>query len=122
MLFSGGDKLLPVIGMSILYGLAVLLGLVLLIVPRIIISLILWPYYYYIVDNQCPALESFRRAIEVGKINKSNSFALSLLSLGIILLGLLALVIGVVVALPLIQMMLATAYLMMKGELKPVAA
>ena len=69
-----------------------------------------------------PALESFRRAIEVGKINKSNSFALSLLSLGIILLGLLALVIGVVVALPLIQMMLATAYLMMKGELKPVAA
>ena len=48
--------------------------------------------------------------------------ALSLLSLGIILLGLLALVIGVVLALPLIQMMLATAYLMMKGELKPVEA
>ena len=41
MLFSGGDKLLPVIGMSILYGLAVLLGLVLLIIPGIIISLIL---------------------------------------------------------------------------------
>ena len=120
MLFSGIDKFLPVVGMSILYGLLVFLGLILLIIPGILISLLLWPYYYYIIDNQCPALESFTKATEVGKINMGNSFVLMIMSIGLTIIGTLAFCVGLIFVIPLIQLMFTSAYLMMKGELRQV--
>ena len=104
--------------MTILYTLLVLVGCVLLIVPGILVALVLWPYYYYIVDHQCSAMDSFSRAIEVGKINMANSFLLTLIAIGLGLLGLFAVLIGLLFTLPLIYLTMAAAYLMMKGEIR----
>lgn len=118
MLFTGGDKFLPVVGMGILYAIIVGIGTLLLIIPGILIALTLWPYYYYIVDYQCPALDSFSRGIEVGKINMGASFLLCLAAFGIYLLGFLAICVGLIFAAPLVNMIFSVAYLMMKGELR----
>lgn len=120
MLFNGMDKFGPVIGMGILYGLAVVAAALLLIIPGILLALVLWPYFYFIVDNQCPAMESFSRSMEIGKFNMGSSFLLALAALGIYILGFLAICIGLIFAGPLVSMIFAVAYLMMKGEISPV--
>lgn len=116
MLFSGGDVFLPVLGASILLGIAVVFGLMLLILPGLILVILLWPYYYFIVDRQCGAIESFSRAFEVGKLNWLTSILIMIVSTALSIAGMLALGIGFLFAAPFIAVMGATTYLMMKGE------
>ena len=117
MLMSGGDRFLPILGTSILAFIAVAVGFLLLIVPGIILLLLFWPYYYLLVDKQCPAMESFSIAYSLGKQNWATTFLLSLLSFAIGLIGLLAFCVGIFAAMPLINVMWTSAYLMMKGEI-----
>lgn len=117
MLFNGGDKFLPVLGASILAGIAVVMGFLLLIIPGILLCLFFWPFYFYVVDNQSTVMDSFSKAYAIAKPNAGTSFLLWLISCGVMLLGCLAVCVGVLFAGPLVSVMWATAYLMMKGEL-----
>ena len=58
-LFNGGSRFLPTLGVSFLFGLAILGGLFLLIIPAIIFALMWWPVYFLVVDNKSPVMESF---------------------------------------------------------------
>ena len=118
MLFSGGKWFLPALGASILFGLAMFAGFIALIVGAIFVALYFWPYQYLIVDDKCGVLDSFGVAKSFAGINKGTSFLLWLVSIGIALLGLLALCIGLLFALPLVHVSFATAYLMMSGQLR----
>lgn len=117
MLFNGGDKFLPVLGASILAGIAVVLGFLLLIIPGILLCLFFWPFYFYVVDNQSTVMDSFSKAYAIAKPNAGTTFLLWLISCGVMLLGCLAVCVGVLFAGPLVSVMWSTAYLMMKGEL-----
>ncbi|MCC9657456.1 hypothetical protein [Rhodopirellula halodulae] len=116
MLFGGGDVFLPVLGASILFGIGLVFGFLLLIIPGLIFLLLMWPYYYFVVDRQCGAIESFSRAFAVGKLNWLTSIVLAVAAMVISLAGLLALGIGLLFTGPFIGVLAATTYLMMKGE------
>ena len=119
-LFSGGGRLLPVIGFSIVFGLAVALGFVLLIIPGIILLLFYWGTYYEIVDGQPGSVfGSFGEAYKYCSINVGTTLIIYFASMGIMLLGMLALCVGVLFATPLVSMMYATAYMMMSGQMRP---
>lgn len=116
-LLQGGPRFLPVLGVSILFGLAVFFGILLFIVPGILLALMWWPCYYLVVDNKCGVIESFSLASTITQGNWGNALLLWLLSFAIGLVGILALCIGIIFAAPLISVLWATAYLMMSGQL-----
>lgn len=117
MLFGGGDRFLPLLGTSIIAGIVLVFGFLLLIIPGILLALFFWPFYYYVVDRQCPAMDSFGQGYEIAKYNVGTSFVLAIMGIGLTLIGVIALCIGVIFTAPLIGMLWSTAYLMMKGEL-----
>ncbi len=116
-LFSGGDKLLPYIGATILFGIAFVIGIVLLIIPGILLWLYYWPYMYLIVDDKTKAMQSFEVAPSIAGKNIGTFLVLTLASIGIAFVGLLMCGVGLLVAIPLINMMLAVAYLKMSGQI-----
>ena len=116
-LFSGGPRFLPVLAVSILFGLAASVGFVMCIVPGIILVLMWWPAYYVSVDAKADVIESFSVAKTITENNWGTTILLWLVSGGISILGVLALCVGIIFAAPLISMLWATAYLMMSGQL-----
>ena len=119
LMFSGADRFLPVLGTHILAGFALGIGFLLLIIPGILLVLFFWPYYLLIVDKQSRALDSFSLAYTFAKPNAITSLLLGLLSFAIMIIGVLAFCIGIIAATPLVGVLAATAYLMMKGEIPP---
>jgi hypothetical protein len=116
-LFRGGPLFLPVLGASLLFGMAVGVGFLLLIVPGILVLLFFWPFYYLVVEQKAGVIESFSTGYEIAKGNAGTTFVLALAGFGISLLGLLAFCIGIIFAAPLAQMLWIVAYLMMSGQL-----
>lgn len=116
-LFGGGPLFLRTLGASILFGIAMMLGFLLLIIPGILMIIFFWPFYYLIVDGKAKAIESFTMARPIAQQNVGTSIVLWLASLGIGIVGFIALCIGLLFATPLISTMWGTAYLMMSGQI-----
>jgi len=116
-LFGVGPRFLPLLGATIIAVIVFYIGLALCLVPGILLALWFWPYYYLLVEDKAPIMESFSLAAKITEGNRLTSLVLALCALGIFILGCLALCIGLLFALPLMSMMGATAYLMMSGQL-----
>lgn len=100
-------------------GIVFIFGLFLLVVPGVILGLLFWSFYWLIVDEKTSALESFGTAYKIGTLNIITTFLLSIASLVIIVVGILAFFVGILFAAPLTTQIWAVAYLMMSGQ--PVA-
>ena len=109
-LFGEGDKLLRSIGASILFGICVTIGLVLLIVPGIYVMLRYGQFMYAIVDRDMGVMESFEYSSSITTNNRVNIFLLGLAAIAVMDAGLLALVVGLVVAIPVIYLSWVVAY------------
>jgi phage FluMu protein Com len=116
-LFGGAPLFLPVLGASLLFGIALFFGILLLIIPGIILAILLWPYYYLLVDQKTGIIDSFSTAMTLGQMNWVTTIVLFLLSMGIMILGCLACGIGLLFAAPLVTMLWAVGYLMMAGQI-----
>ncbi len=116
LLFTGGPYLLSYIGLSILFGIGMTIGLILLIVPGIYFALTYWSTFYFLVDRNCGVFEAFRLAGEHAKGNRANAFIMGLISMGLSLLGLLACGVGLIVAAPVVGLMFTICYLQMSGQ------
>jgi len=116
--FKGGPRFLPVLGVSLLFGLAVGAGTMLCIVPGVLVALWFWPCYYLVLEQKAGVIESFSLASRVTEGNRATSFVLGLASFGISILGCCAFYFGLLFAAPLVSLMSATAYLMMSGQLQ----
>ena len=110
MLFEGGRKLLPAIGASILYGLMVVVGLLLLIVPGIYLAMRYGQYLTAIVDRDLGVMESFQYSSSITTNNRMNLFLLGLLGVLIMIAGCLALCIGMFFAMPVMWIGWIVAY------------
>jgi uncharacterized membrane protein len=88
------------LGASILYGLLITAGLILLIVPGIIWALKYSIVLNLIVDKDMGVFESFKKSGELTNGVKWQLFLFGLACLGVIILGALALGVGVLIALP----------------------
>jgi hypothetical protein len=110
MLFGEGRKLLKALLGSILFGLMVVAGLLLLIVPGIYLALRYGQYLTAIVDRDLGVMEAFAYSSAITTNNRMNLFVLGVLSFFIILAGILALLVGLIVAYPVVWLGWLVAY------------
>ena len=88
------------VGASIVYGLIVVGGLILLVVPGIYLALRLQFYSYYIIDKNAGSIDSLKMSWKATEGNVINIFLFELLLIGINILGAIALVVGLLVTIP----------------------
>lgn len=89
---------LPYLVAALIYSVMVSVGLVLLVVPGIIVAIIFAFYGFHIVDTgQTDPIAALRRSAEITRGHRGHLFLLGVVLIGINLLGLLALVIGVLI-------------------------
>lgn len=117
MIFSGGERFLPTVLVSLVFGLMIFGGLLLLIVPGVIVMFRFWPAYYLVVDRRIPVMQSFGLAYEITRGNSLNSFLLWICGMLIAFVGLLVCFVGIIFAQPLVLLMVGAGYLMMSGQL-----
>ena len=116
-LFSGGRWFWPIVGFSILYGIGIMVGFLLLIIPGIILMLMWWPARMVLIDDQAGVMDSFGLARQITKGNWGTTFILGLASFGITILGFLAMCVGIIFAIPFVGVIWASGYLMMSGQI-----
>ena len=95
---------------QILVGLSVMLGLILLIVPGIIVALAFMFSSYLVVDKHRGPIEAIKESMRTTKGHRMQLFLLVLAIIGINILGLLALVVGLLVSIPVSMLAIVHAY------------
>jgi hypothetical protein len=122
MLFGEAGKLVRAFLAGLLYGLAVAVGLVLLIVPGIYIALRYGQYQAAIVDRDMGVMESLAYSSRITEGQKWPLLGLAILSFLIVIAGVLALCVGVVFAYPIVWLAGVVAYRWMQygsGVVRP---
>jgi hypothetical protein len=109
-LFGEGRKLLPAIGASILFGLMLVIGFILLIVPGFYLMLRYGQFMNAMVDKNLGVMDSLSYSSSITTNNRLNLFLLVLLSIAIAIAGLIALVVGLIFAYPVIWMSWMVAF------------
>lgn len=110
MLFGEGGKLLRAIGATLLFGLAVCIGFVLLIIPGVYLTLRYGQYMVAIVDKDLGIKEAFAYCSALTTNNRWNLFVLGLLGMLIVLAGMLACGLGLIFAGPVVWLSYMVAY------------
>lgn len=95
---------------SVATGVLVLLGTLLLIVPGVILSLMFFAALYLVMDRGLGPIAAMKESARITKGHKWQLFLLMLASAGIALLGVLALFVGLLVAVPVTYLAAVHAY------------
>ena len=132
-LFGGGRKFFPLIGFYFLLliiplgmvflagftGIAALalvaIGIMLLVALSMIV---LWPCYSLIVDDKASVIGSFSVGSKIGSKNLLNAIVLFFATFGLVILGCMAVLVGLLFTNAFTAVIWATAYLMMSGQLR----
>jgi len=116
-IFSGFPIILKVVGLSILLGLIVIVGTILLIIPGIIFSFMFSQSYYILADdNSKSIIQCLKESAAMMKGYKFKYFVLSLSFLGWIILGMIPLGIGLLWVVPYMNVTVASFYLKVKNN------
>ena len=110
MLFSQGSKLLRMLGAFALYYLMVVAGLILLIVPGIYLALRFGLFQYAIVDRNLGVIDSLKYSSRLTEKNRLNLFGLVILMFLVMIAGALALMVGLIFAIPVVTLAFPLAY------------
>ena len=103
-------------GVSLLTGIAVLIGLVLLIVPGIIVGIMLMFVGYLVIEEKLGPIEAMKRSAALTKGHRWKLFQLALATILINILGFLALLVGLFVSVPVSFLAAVHAYRTLKGK------
>jgi uncharacterized membrane protein len=117
-LFDGLSRLHIYIAAMFVVGIAVSMGLLLLVGPGVIFLLRLWFVGFVVVDERVGPLEAIQRSWDMTRGSAMDLFMLFLLLLGLNLLGLIVFGVGLLVTVPISGLALANIY----RHLKPRAA
>ncbi len=120
MFYCRGEQFLNYIVATILYLLAVLAGLILLIVPGIILIIRMGLYGYLIVDKKMGIIDSLKESMRLTKGNALNLFLFWFVLLGVLILGFLAIIVGLLVAIPVTLLAYVFVYRYLEGKNKSV--
>src|SRR3989344_1376667 len=101
---------------SILMGLAIVAGLILLIVPGVIIALMFSLAPYLVIEHKMGPIVALKESARMTKGYKWQLFLLALLTILISILGLLALIVGLLVASPVIALAQVHAYRLLSAK------
>ena len=104
------------VGTAILTALVVVIGLILLIVPGIIFALMFMFGYYFVIDKNLGPIEALKssKRITKGHLGKLALFALAIAGLN--LLGVVCLIVGLLVSMPVSMLAMARAYIVLSGS------
>jgi uncharacterized membrane protein len=114
--FSGFDRLLPGIFASVVVYLGVLVGTLFLIVPGIIIGLGWSMMIPLLADSTLGPWEVLSESWNATKGQRGQLFLFYLACCGVAILGLLALGVGLLVAIPVIGIAMAEVYMCVTGR------
>jgi phage FluMu protein Com len=118
MIFYRADNTMGALGAILLFMFLIFLAVLACIIPGILVALFFWPFYFLVVDKRVGLGETFSMARVITTGNSGATILLWLASIGISIVGLLACCVGFIFAYPLTQVMWATGYLMMSGQLQ----
>jgi uncharacterized membrane protein len=118
-LFSGGDRMFALLGTQLLMGLAIVFGMIALIVPGIIVALGFSLAIFVCVDQQLGPIESLKKSWAMMDGCKAKLFGFGFVCFFVLILGVLALGVGVFVANAVIYGAMAWIYLRRRGEIVP---
>ena len=104
------------LGASILLMLAVAIGLVLLIVPGIIFMLMFMFTTFIVIERELGPIEAMKESRRITRGHKWQLLGFLLMLVLINLLGLLALVVGIFVSIPVSSLAFVHAYRMLAGK------
>lgn len=113
---------LKYIGVSILQGLIVLAGFILLIIPGIYLSVKLSFASYVVVDKKAGPVDAIKASYNMTKGNWWNLAFLGIVSVLITIAGALALLVGLFVAIPVVMLAYAYVYRKLSGGMGVVPA
>jgi uncharacterized membrane protein len=111
-LYDEHAKLLRFILSTLVYSMIVTVGLIFFIVPGIILGIRFQFYSYLIIDRNMGPLQALKKSGEITSGNKWNLFLFALCMGLLNILGVLLLVVGLLVTIPIT--MIATAYVYRK--------
>ena len=109
-LFGEFAKLPAIIGGSILFYLMLVVGLILLIVPGFYVALRFGFFLTAIVDRNLGPVEALKYSYRITANNGFNLLGLWLMLMLVALAGVLALLVGLVVAIPVVTLAIVLAY------------
>ena len=104
------------VGVSILMGLAFVGGLLLLIVPGIIFGLMFCFGTYLVVDRRVGPIEAMKESMRITNGHKWELFLLAVASLGLALIGIICLLVGFLVAMPVVVIAFVHAYRLLQQK------
>ena len=115
-LFAGGRWFWPTVGSGIVFGLATGLGTIACVIPGILVALRLWPYLYFIVDEDDGVTDSLNRAFNLTQNQYGLGLLLGVCYFGLHLGGVLLCCVGILFTSPLATLLVAMTYLALRVD------
>ena len=109
-MFAGFSKFGTLFLTFLLYTLAIIAGFILLVVPGIIVLLALWPAFLLVMEDDLGPVEALKAAWGLTRGYKWKLFVLGLAGFAVLIIGVLALGVGLFVAGPVNEVAKITAY------------
>jgi hypothetical protein len=116
MIFLGGDRFLPMLGLYMVMIPAFVIAFMLFFVPGVIVALGLSLAPFYVIDANMGPIEAMGASWAATKGHKGKLFGFGLLSMGVMILGGLALLVGVFAAIPVVYVAWAIVYTRLSGR------
>jgi len=114
-LFNRAPLLFHYVAATILFTLMVVVGLVFLIVPGIYLAIRFGYYGYFIVDEEVGPIEAFKKSSDLTEGVRMDLFLLFALLIGLNIVGALVLLVGLLVTVPLSQLICAYVFRHLQG-------
>jgi uncharacterized membrane protein len=120
-LLPDGSTLISYIIASLIFSVMFVFGLVLLIIPGIIVAVVFGLYGWALVDKGLDAMASLRESSQLTAGHRGQLFLFVLLAIGLNILGLLALIVGVLITSAVTLIDAGHVYRQLDGPLQPAA-
>jgi uncharacterized membrane protein len=104
------------VGASILSGILIILGLILLIIPGIIVAIMVAFSTYIVIDTGLGPWAAIKRSAEITKGHRWHLFRLGLVLFGLNILGFVALLVGLLVTVPVSVLAVVHVYRALSGS------
>ena len=104
------ERYIQYLGVYVLMGIAVIGGLILLIVPGIIASLMFIFSEYIVIEKNISSIDAMKESMRITNGHKWDLFVFLLLTILVIVAGIIALGVGIFVAMPVIALATVHAY------------
>ena len=101
---------------SFIVAVIVQVGLVLLVIPGIVAAFLAWFFMFYVVDDTGAPMEAITASVKLVSSRVGDSLLLALLSILVMIAGAIALIVGLVVAYPVVLLASAYAYRSFRGQ------